>query len=346
MGSKVISKKVGVLLLQLGTPDAPTTSACRRFLREFLMDPYVIDLPLLPRWLLVNLIIAPFRAPKSAHAYQQIWTLEGGPLRFHSLAFEAAVRATLGSETPVALGMRYGNPSVQSAWRRLQAEGVSRVFMVPLYPQYAESSFRTASEAAEKELRRSDPDLKIDCMPPFYSADFFIQGWKAATAHISWKSYDHILFSYHGVPERHLTKLSSQCLSFDQCCDQPRVQNQTCYRHHCFETTRALVAALQLPKEKTSTSFQSRLGRTPWIRPYTDEVIIELAKRGSKNIAVMSPSFVVDGLETLEEIGIRGRESFLAAGGNRLDLISSLNAEKSWVNFFCDELKHRIAALR
>jgi ferrochelatase len=284
MGSKAFSQKTGILLIQLGTPDAPTTEACRKFLREFLMDPQVIDIPFVFRWMLVNLFILPFRSHKSAEAYYKIWSLPGGPLRFHSLQFETALSKAL-PEMPIALGMRYGVPTIESAIKILQARGVNRVVVAPLYPQYAASSFGTASDAAVKILKRMNPILNFEVIPPFYADEFFIKAWKDRTEQIDWNSYDHILFSYHGIPERHIRAADASgvhCLKMKECCVVSIENNKTCYRHHCFETTRAIVRELGLPVSKTSTSFQSRLGASPWIKPYTDLVLPNLAAQGNR----------------------------------------------------------------
>jgi ferrochelatase len=336
--------KTGILLLNLGSPEAPTAAAVRPYLREFLSDPRVIDIPAPLRWMLLNVFILPFRPRKSAEAYAKVWTTEGSPLLVHSRAFAAKVSALLGDEYRVALGMRYGNPSVASALDELLREPLRELVIFPLYPQYASSSTGTAVEEA---LRALAPRWNI---PPVRVASAFFDhpAWLAAMAgnaapRLAAFRPDHVLFSYHGLPERHIRKsentdqangahVPGHCLAAgDACCASMNARNAFCYRAQCFSTTRALVTRLGLDPARTSTAFQSRLGRTPWIKPYTDEALVALAKSGVKRLAVFSPSFVADCLETLEEMEIRGAESFRAAGGESLELIPALNSSDAWV---------------
>lgn len=317
----------GVLLINLGTPDQPTTPAVRRYLRTFLMDGRVLDIPWMSRAALVNLIIAPFRAPKSAHAYQKIWTEQGSPLLVHSQALAAGVAERLGSDVPVALGMRYGNPSLQSALAQLA--DCEQIIAVPLYPQYASASTGTALEALY-QLAKTDlvvPHLLT--VPPFYEHPAFVEAAAEITAsHL--EPGDFVLFSYHGIPKRQLP--CTPCEDTVEC-EPPAGNTASCYRAQAYATTRALAKALNLAPDQYTTSFQSRLGRIPWIKPYTDVLIEELVReRGIKRMVVVCPSFVSDCLETLEEIGIQLHEQFEAAGGERFVQVPCVNAAPSWVD--------------
>jgi ferrochelatase len=328
--------RTGVLLANLGTPDSPSRRDVRRYLREFLSDPRVIDLPALPRWLLVNLAIAPFRPRRSAAAYQKIWRPDGSPLLAHGRALRDGVARALGPDHVVALGMRYGSPSRASALSELAAARVGRIVALPLFPQWAESSTGSAAACLAREAKaRSDaPPLQV--LPAFFDAPGFLEAWEAvARPALAQARPDHVLFSYHGLPERQVKAAdptASHCLARADCCDAPPpAVLERCYRAQCLATTRALAGRLGLVPGSCSSSFQSRLGRTPWIRPFTDHVLPELAARGVKRLAVLCPSFVADCLETLEEIGIRGREQWHSLGGESLCLVPSLNAHPRWV---------------
>lgn len=342
--------KTGCLLINLGTPEAPNTGPVRTYLRQFLGDPRVLDMPALGRWLLLNLVILPFRPRKSAEAYRQIWTEAGSPLLVHSQELTARVQEALGPEIPVELGMRYGAPSLEEALARLRARGVDRLIVLPLFPQYASSTTGTALAEAYRILGAwwTMPSLQV--VEPFYDHPAFIRAFaEVAAPTLAEFRPDHVLFSYHGLPESHVKKgddTGSHCLASSGCCDRLTDANQSCYRAQCFATTRALAAALELPEGAHSTSFQSRLGRTPWIRPYTDERLEELAKAGVKRLAVMCPAFTADCLETLEEIGLRARETFRAHGGEDLRLVPSLNAHPGWVSGVVDLLRPHLAGAR
>lgn len=327
----------GLLLLNLGTPDAPTPGDVRRYLREFLSDPRVLDINPVGRALLLNLIILPTRPRKSAHAYQQVWDAQrGSPLMYHSKDLAAGVAAALGEGWRVELGMRYGNPSIPDALARLRAASVDRIVVLPLFPQYASSSTGTGV-ARVMELAAQDWNVPwIDVVPPFYDEPGFIEAFAAvAGPRLEAFAPDHVLFSYHGLPERHVRKsdpTGAHCLARPDCCATLVDANRSCYRAQCFATTRALAARLGLAAERHTVCFQSRLGRTKWIEPYTDVVLDELAARGVKRLAVLCPAFVADCLETLEEIGMRAREQFRARGGEDLALVPSLNATQPWVD--------------
>jgi ferrochelatase len=326
----------GVLLLQLGTPASPSTGDVRRYLREFLSDPLVIDLSAPARWLLVNTIIAPFRAPKSAAAYQKIWMEEGSPLLFHTEALAGSLRETLGGEFRVEVGMRYGAPEMQDALARLSDASVDRILAVPLFPHDAQSSSGSAEQRVrELHAALGDGAPPLQVLGSFPTDPGFIGSiTEVARPVLDEFGADHVLFSYHGLPERHIRKADpggSYCLESNDCCAALGSANSGCYRAQCHATTRAVAAALGLDPAKVSTSFQSRLGRDPWIQPFTDFVLPELAEAGVRRLAVLCPSFVADCLETVEEIGIRGRDQWLECGGEELALVPCVNSESSWV---------------
>jgi ferrochelatase len=326
---------LGILLLNLGTPDAPTSPAVRTYLREFLSDPRVIDIHPVARKLLLELVILPTRPSKSAAAYAKVWTAEGSPLLTHSRALEAKVREALGPGHAVELGMRYGRPSIPEALGRLRAAGADRLVVAPLYPQYSSAATGSSLEAVFAELSRQHVVPPVAALPAFYDDPGFIGAFAEVGAPVLERDRpDHVLFSFHGLPERHVKASDhsgAHCLRTPGCCDAIGPANRDCYRAHCFATARALAAKLALPPGSWSVCFQSRLGRTPWIKPYTDLRLDELAKEGKRRLVVFCPAFVADCLETLEEIGLRAREQFLAAGGQSLSLVPSLNASDAWV---------------
>ena len=334
-----------MLLIQLGTPNSPSAADVRRYLREFLGDRRVLDMPQIPHWLLLHLVILPFRPRRSAAAYASIWTHRGSPLLLHSRGLAEGLAKQLGEGFHVELGMRYGEPSVKAALERLAQRDVDRLIALPLFPQYADSS--TGSALAHlRELacgmRQSSELATID---DFYDHPGFIDSM-AALVRTPLREFrpDHVLFSYHGLPERQIRKSDasgSHCLSSDDCCEAIGAANRNCYRAQCFATTRALAAALELETEPHSISFQSRLGRVPWIHPYTDHVLPELASRGIRRLAVLCPSFVADCLETLEEIGIRARQQWMSAGGKDFLMLPSLNSEPRWVEAVAAMIRDR-----
>jgi protoporphyrin/coproporphyrin ferrochelatase len=328
--------KPGLLLINLGTPDAPRAPEVRRYLRQFLSDPRVIDIPAFPRWLLLNLVILPFRPAKSAEAYQKIWTAEGSPLLVYSQAFASAVEERLRGEYEVELAMRYGNPSIASAVEKLRSRGVTHLTALPLYPQYAASSTASSVDELLRVVRASWDSLPLRVMPAFFDHPGFLEAFAQVTRPaLDQLRPDHVLFSFHGVPERQIQKsdpTGRHCLSGPSCCDALGPENEHCYRAQSFFTARALAEKLGLASGAWSIAFQSRLGRTPWIQPFTDARIDELGRVGVKRLAVVCPSFVADCLETLEEIGIRAREQFEHLGGEGFALVPSLNADPAWVD--------------
>jgi ferrochelatase len=330
--------RTGLLLINLGTPEAPTPSAVRRYLREFLGDPRVLDIGAVGRALLLHLVILPRRPAKSAHAYASIWDAKrGSPLMFHSRDLAAAVAAQLGPAWQVELAMRYGEPSLGAALDAFAAGEVDRVVVLPLFPQYASSSTGTA-QARVMELAGQRWNVPaLDFVPAFYDDPGFLTAFEQVARPVLGDFRpDHVLFSFHGLPVRQIVKTDRGgkiCFQSETCCDQGK--NPYCYRAQSFATARALAARLALTPDRYTICFQSRLGRTPWIKPYTDHVIDELARAGTKRLAVMCPAFVADCLETVEEIGIRARQQFLTAGGEDLILVPSLNATAPWVDAVC-----------
>jgi len=323
----------GALLINLGTPDAARPREVRRYLREFLSDPRVVDIAAPLRFLLVNVVIAPSRAPKSARAYAKIWSPRGSPLLFHGLDLRDRLRERL--PVPVELAMRYGEPSIAAGLAALERAGCERVVLAPLYPQYASSSTGSSLEEAFLWTSGRWKTSCIDALPAFYDDARFLDAVAALGRPVLEEFRpEHVLFSYHGLPERHCTKTDksgAHCLKRADCCARIVEANKNCYRAQCFATTHGLRERLGLDDSRSTITFQSRLGRTPWIQPFTDVELVRLAQRGVKRLAVFCPSFVADCLETLEEIGIRARADFRAAGGEELVLVPSLNAHPLWV---------------
>jgi ferrochelatase len=324
--------KRGVLLINLGSPDSPAVADVRRYLREFLMDERVIDSAWPVRFALVNGLIIPRRAEQSAHAYRSIWTKAGSPLVVTSRNICKALQDRV--DAPVELAMRYQNPSIVEAINNLVYEDVDELLVIPLFPHYAMSSFETAAERAREVAFELSPQMKVKILEPFYDHPDYIAALVASAEPFLAAQPDHLLFSFHGLPERHLRKADptgQHDLTRTPCCDSSNPGHKTCYRAQCYNTVRSFAGEAGLIEGKYSVAFQSRLGREPWMRPYTDVQIAELAKTGVKHLAVICPAFVSDCLETLEEIGIRGREIFLANGGKEFTLIPCLNEHPLWI---------------
>lgn len=321
-------QNTGYLLINLGTPDAADVPSVRRYLNEFLMDKYVIAAPWLVRRLLVSLVILPFRPRKSAEAYASIWRPEGSPLLTNSLAMTGALEERMGA--PVELGMRYGQPSIADAVAKLKSRQVEEIVVLPLYPQFADSTITTSVHRASSEIGQTPHRI----VPPFYKHPAFIEAQTHLIRNALPANWDHLLLSFHGLPEQHLRNADptgAHCLSTAECCQVESPAHATCYRHQAITSSQAITAALDIPDSRYSISFQSRLGRIPWLRPYTDEVLADLPRQGVKHLVVACPAFVADNLETLEEINMQGRETFLEAGGTEFTLIPCLNADAKWV---------------
>jgi len=336
----------GVLLINLGTPDAPGSGPVRKYLREFLSDPRVLDINPVSRKLLLEGVILPLRPRKSADAYRKIWTERGSPLLVESLSLVEKVREALGAEVPVELGMRYGNPSIASALGKLSAARVDRLVVAPLYPQYSSAATGSSLEEVYRITGALEVVPNLSVLPPFYSDPGFLDAFaRQGEPVLARDRPDHVLFSFHGLPERQVRRTdptAAHCLQSASCCDRIVDANRDCYRAQCFATARALAQRLGLAQGSFTVCFQSRLGRTPWIKPYTDQVIPELAARGVRRLAVFSPAFVADCLETLEEIGLRARDQFLSLGGESLSLVPSLNASPAWVSALTALLRRQL----
>ena len=325
-----MSKK-GILLVNLGSPDSTAVGDVRRYLNEFLMDGRVIDTPWLVRRFVVGLILIN-RPKESAHAYEKIWLPEGSPLIVTSRRVQQKLQARL--TVPVELAMRYQHPSITSALQKLREAQVDDLLVIPLFPHYAMSSYESAVEQVKTVAARIAPAIKLTIQRPYYDAPDYIAALVASAKDQLAGGYDHLLFSFHGIPERHLKKSDTtgcHCLASDNCCNVPSPAQATCYRAQCFKTVAAFVTAAGVPKEKYSVSFQSRLGKDPWLKPYTDFELAEFPQRGIKKLLVMCPAFVSDCLETIEEINIRGRETFLGAGGQEFAQIPCLNEGPRWL---------------
>jgi len=319
--------KNALLLINLGTPKSPNRNDVKQYLAEFLTDKRVIDLPLFVRYILVYAFILPFRPKKTAEAYQSIWTEQGSPLLFHSQKLLYKLQQSSGDHIQVALGMRYGSPSIEQAIESIQ--NCKQITILPLYPQYSSATTGSSIEKCLDILKKQTRIPSLTIIREFYQHPEFI----SAQAEIIRKyitNCDHLLFSYHGIPERQLKK--SGCTSpCEKVCTTNAIEDQDCYKFQCHKTSEKIAEQLSLKKKDYSVSFQSRLGKTSWIKPYTDEVLPKLAHQGIKRLAVSCPSFVSDCLETLEEIGIRAKEQWLQLGGEDFQLIPCLNDSDHWV---------------
>lgn len=338
-----MSKK-GIILMNLGSPDSTSVKDVKRYLDEFLMDERVIDYPYILRALLVKGIIVPFRSPKSAKAYQSIWTKDGSPLMVISEQLRKAVQERVSE--PVVLAMRYGTPSPKAAYEQLlqMDPGIDEVVLVPLYPHYAMSSYETAVEYAKEVYQKEKYPFKLTIIPPYYQEEQYIDALAESIKPYLQEDYDQLLFSFHGVPERHIRKgdiTGCHCLKVENCCEVDSPAHTYCYSHQCKKTIQLVAAKLGLPKEKYSVSFQSRLGREEWLKPYTAKRLEELPKEGIKKLLVACPAFVSDCLETLEEIAEEGKETFMHAGGESFKMIPCLNTHPAWVGVIVDYVSQK-----
>ncbi len=332
----------GVLLVNLGSPDSTKTKDVRRYLDEFLMDKRVIDMPYWKRFLLVKGIILRTRPKKSAKVYKKIWWKEGSPLEVISQRFTNKVAPKI--DIPIALGMRYGSMSIYKGIQELVDKGVTEIFMIPLYPHYAMSSYETVIVKAQELRKKYFPNITIDAHPVFYNNPDYIKVMADnINGQLNGFDFDHILFSYHGLPERHILladTTKSHCKLNKLCCSTPSKAHETCYRHQCFETTKEIVNVLNLEEKTYSNSFQSRLLKDPWLKPYTDFEFERFPKEGIKKLAVITPAFVADCLETLEEIAMEGKNQFINAGGKSYKHIACLNDNEDWITVVTDWIKN------
>ncbi len=322
----------GVLLVNLGSPQSPDPKDVKPYLDEFLMDRYVIDVPFLLRALLVRGIILRKRPEKSGAAYKKIWWEEGSPLIVISKRMHEKVKPKV--DVPVSLAMRYGQPSIMKGLQELHDQGVTDVLLFPLYPQHAMASTVTILVLAEELRKKHFPQMKFTSVPAFYNKPDYIRNLAdSIKKHLEGFEYDHLLFSYHGIPERHIRKTDvtkSHCKIDNKCCVTPSPAHEFCYRHQCFETTRQVVEMLGIPREKYSETFQSRLVGDKWLEPYTDVEINKMPEKGIKKLAVVTPAFVADCLETLEEIAMEANHQFKEHGGEEFLAIPCLNDSDDW----------------
>ena len=325
----------GVLIVNLGSPDSNDPKDVKKYLGEFLMDERVIDLPLWLRTFLVKGIILNTRPKKSAAAYKKIWWKEGSPLIVLSKRlYQKVINKT---DIPVALAMRYGNPSMKTGLSELYEKGVKEVLVIPLYPQFAMATTETILVLSEELRRNYFPEMKITHIPAFYNKPEYVKALSnSIKENLKNIDYDHLLFSYHGIPERHIYKsdvTKSHCKIDGSCCNTPSKAHEFCYRHQCLSTTENVISELNLDRKKVSTSFQSRLGANPWLQPYTAKTIVEKAEKdGIEKLAIVTPAFVSDCLETLEEIAMEGKEEFLESGGKEFHTIPCINDNDEWVD--------------
>jgi protoporphyrin/coproporphyrin ferrochelatase len=325
--------KTCVLLINLGTPDSPSTGDVRKYLFEFLNDPRVIDINPIGRFFLVNFIIVPFRAPKSAKIYKELWTDKGSPIIIYGESVKEKLQKELGNDFEVELAMRYQNPSLDAVCARMQKRGYEKIIILPLFPQYASASTGSAIEKAMKLISKwwVVPELKI--ISQFYDNDDYLNCVIEQTKKYNLNDYDHILFSYHGLPERQVDKVYSDgkpCKDH-KCEEEINEDNKYCYKATCFATTRLLAQKLNLPKERYTVCFQSRLDKD-WLEPFSDKVVEEWAKKWAKKLLVFSPAFVADCLETTVEIGIEYQKIFKDNGGEKVQLVESLNDHPMWID--------------
>ena len=320
--------------MNLGSPDSTEVADVRNYLNEFLMDKRVIDYPWLLRKLLVSGIIAPTRAPRSAEAYRSVWTKDGSPLIVLTRQLQSAIASSVSE--PVEIAMRYGKPTMKSAYENLlrRMPDIEHVIAVPLYPHYAMSSYETAVEYAKEVHKKNKYSFTMEFVKPFYGEEQFIHALSESIRPFLANDYDLLLMSYHGLPERHMRKgdiTGQHCMKVPDCCNVDSPAHAQCYRHQCFATTKLVAKALQIPDNKISVSFQSRLGREEWLKPYTALRLAELPKEGVKKLVIACPAFVSDCLETLEEIAVEGKHIFMEAGGEEFALVPCLNVNPLWV---------------
>ncbi len=327
--------KQAILLINLGTPDSPTPGKVGKYLMQFLNDKRVIDVNPILRFILVNLIIVPTRSFKSSKLYKAIWTKEGSPLLLNSIALKDKLQQHVGDNYIVELAMRYQSPSIKSVLGKIRQQRPEKIHVLPLYPQYASSSTGSTIEEVLKQIKGWEVIPNLNIISKFYNHPKFLEALFVEAKKHDVNNYDHVIFSYHGLPKRHIRKVSAHyganSCQLGACCDSITNKNQYCYRANCFETSRQLVKALNIPEGKYTTTFQSRLN-DKWLQPFSDKVIEQLAKNGAKKILAFSPAFVADCLETIYEIGTEYEEIFKEHGGEKVTLVNSLNTNDVWVN--------------
>jgi len=330
--------KTGVLLVNLGTPDNPNRSAVYRYLQQFLLDRRVIDYPWLARNIIVRGIIAPFRSGSSSKLYKQLWTENGSPLKYYGEVLAGSAQEQLGDDFVVELAMRYQNPSIESAIQKLLDKQVTDIIVLPLFPQYASATTGSVHEEVMRVLAQQETIPNVKLINSYFDYEPIIDIFADNARQFDLDSYDHILFSYHGLPQRQLRKADTcnHCLKTEDCCQSISIVNQFCYSAQCHATTRAIAQKLNLSEDRYTTCFQSRLGPEAWIQPYTIKTIEEQAEQGAKKLLVFSPAFVADCLETIIEIGDEYQEEFEEMGGEKVDLVPSLNDDPRWTKAVVD----------
>ena len=337
------SAHTGVLLVNLGSPDSPAVNDVRKYLIEFLLDPRVIDIPYINRQRLVRGPIAISRAPKSAKEYQKLWTPEGSPLIYYGEKLRDLLQDRLGDDFKVVLSMRYQSPSIARGIKELKHARLKKWIIIPLFPQQASATVGSILEKVMEEIKNEWIFPEIKMVNQFYDRPDFIDAWEAVAAGYDLDSYEKIIFSYHGLPQRQLFKADpgNHCKGNIDCCQQLCIKNQHCYSAQCFHNTKLLQKKLNLPEEKCITSFQSRLGRSEWAKPYTENIVEKLAKKGHKKVLIMSPAFVADCLETIVELGMEYKDLFLEHGGETFDMMESLNVNPAWIDALYNMVKER-----
>lgn len=326
-----------VLLLNLGTPAEPTTKGLREFYKYFFADPFVFDIPPLGRWLLRNLIIQPFRAPKTAKSYASIWMEGGSPLKVYADRLQQSVQAAFtaaGEDVTVVNGMAYSSPFIAESMQALEARGIQDILVLPLFPQYSTATTASVFHAVNQAASRWQQAPRLRFVNDLYSEPAFIEAWvQLVKRYLQADSVDHVIFSYHGLPEQAIKKIDTTGVcQFGACCEEISERNRLCYRAQCVATTRGIVQSLGWQDDFYSIAFQSRFGRQVWIQPYLDQHILEQVKLGHKKIAVLTPSFISDCLETIHEIGIEYRHQFMEAGGEDFQLVPNLNDDAHWMD--------------
>lgn len=326
------------MLVNLGTPDSPAVSDVRKYLKEFLLDPRVIDIPVIPRNLLVRGIIAPFRAPKSAKTYKAIWTGNGSPLMYYSQRMTSLLQEKLGEDYVVRLAMRYQSPSIASVLREMEQLNLKKIRVIPLFPQYASATTGSVHQRVMEEVSLWQTIPEIEFVNSYADHPGMINTFVAQASQFDLSTFDHILFSFHGLPVRQLVKAdkNGHCQQKAGCCEQLTSVNAGCYGAQCHQTAHKIAAQLGINREQYTVCFQSRLGKTPWIQPYASETLEALAHKGKKRILVFSPAFVADCLETIFEIGVEYQEEFVEAGGEKVQLVASLNDHPLWIAALAD----------
>lgn len=336
-------KKIGVLLVNLGTPDGPDRGAVYRYLKEFLSDGRVIDYPWLPRNLLVRGIIAPFRSGSSGKLYQRLWTDEGSPLKLYGYSVKDKLQKSLGDQYHVELAMRYQSPALPQALENLKTMNVSQIIVIPMFPQYASATTGSVHQRVMEIVCKWQAIPEVSFANSYADNKFIIQAFVENAQKYDLTTYDHFVFSFHGIPQRQLTKAchNDHCLKEKDCCQTISEVNQFCYSAQCHQTAFAIVNQLKLTKDQYTVCFQSRLGFEDWTQPYTSDVLEHLVETGNKRVLVFSPAFVADCLETTIEIGYEYKEEFDEAGGEALDLVESLNDSDLWIQSIKDMVEKR-----